>query len=67
VAEAMPSPCPRVRDSYSPDVVLSCVPTTAPFDYRAAAAALLGASVQTGAGQNFLLSRVFLLKITPIG
>lgn len=50
MAEPVPSPFPRVLTSYSPRVVLSRVPAAAPFDYRAAAAALLGASAQAGTG-----------------
>lgn len=60
-------PTQHILDLHSPDVVLSHVHTTAPFDYRAAAAALLGASAQTHTDQNFLLRWGFLLKIAPIG
>lgn len=66
VAETIPSPFPHVLDSYSPDVVLSCVPATAPFDYRAAAAALLGAPAQTGTGQNSIFIKNYSHRLIVI-
>lgn len=57
----------HILDSYSPSVVLSFVPTTAAFASKAAVAALLRASMLTGMGHSFLLSRMGLLESTPIG